>query len=126
MTISSSMDALRDLTVFTVEGELRFEEQIEVLRTFYEGDPTANVLWDFRNITGNRIQSEEVSMIVSFIKRKETKRTSGKTALVVSTDLDFGLSRVSQAYGESEELPWEIRTFRSMESAYQWIEGRDE
>jgi hypothetical protein len=126
MTISLSVDALRDLTVFTVEGELSFEEQVEVLRIFYGGDPTTNVLWDFRNITGNRIQSEEASEIVSFIKRNEAKRPSGKTALVVSTDLDFGLSRVSQAYGESEGLPWEIRAFRSMESAYRWIDGRDE
>jgi hypothetical protein len=122
MTIDSDRDPARDLTIFTVRGQLTFDEQMEILVEFYGGDPTANVLWDFRGIEGNRISSDELRKIIVFIKQHEHKRPGGKTAMVAGTDLDFGLSRMSDAYAETEKLPWKIRPFRSMEEALDWIE----
>lgn len=121
MTIFSSCDDTKDLTIFTVEGSLTFDEQIATLQEFYSGDPTANVLWDFRGHKGNRISSEEVQKIISLVKSYGNKRPKGKTALVSKKDLDFGLSRVSEAYANIENLPWAIRSFRSMDEALKWI-----
>jgi uncharacterized protein YbgA (DUF1722 family) len=104
-----------------VEGSLTFDEQITTLQEFYSADPTANVLWDFRGHKGNRISSEEVQKIISLVKSYGNKRPKGKTALVSNKDLDFGLSRVSEAYANIENLPWEIRSFRSMDEALKWI-----
>ncbi|MBN2107697.1 MAG: hypothetical protein JW832_09735 [Deltaproteobacteria bacterium] len=122
MPITASYERSGDLTVFTAAGELTYEEQLAALQEFYDGNPTANVLWDFRSIKGNRITTEELNKIIVFIKRRESKRPHGKTALVARTDLDFGLSRVSQAYADIHELPWQIRAFRSMDEALMWIE----
>jgi hypothetical protein len=121
MTIFSSCDDTKNLTIFTVEGSLTFDEQITTLQEFYSADPTANVLWDFRGHKGNRISSEEVQKIISLVKSYGNKRPKGKTALVSNKDLDFGLSRVSEAYANIENLPWEIRSFRSMDEALKWI-----
>ena len=117
-------DNKKDLTIFTAVGELTFVKQIDVLRDFYAGTPTANVLWDMRNIEGSRISSEELEKIIIFIKRHSDKRPPGKTALVSTNDLDFGLSMVSYAYAENENLPWKIRPFRSMDEAIEWINGK--
>lgn len=125
MPATSSLDASRNLTLFTVEGDLTFDEQMAVLRDFYEGTPTANVIWDFRAMEGTRISAAQLREIIAFIKRHEGKRPRGKTALVSATDLDFGLSRMGQAYAEGDRLPWEMRAFRSMEEAIHWIQGRE-
>jgi hypothetical protein len=122
MTIVSSVDRTRDLTIFTVEGPLTLDEQMAVLKKFYEGAPTANVLWDFRRATGNRITSTELRRIIAYIKSMEGCRVRGRTALVAATDLDFGLSRMSQVLGGIEKLPWELRAFRSMTEALAWID----
>ena len=109
------------MTVFTVAGALTYAEQLAALQEFYDGNPTANVLWDFRSIEGNRITIEELNKIIVFIKRRESKRPHGKTALVSTTDLDFGLSRMSQTYADIHNVPWQIRAFRSMDEAIKWI-----
>lgn len=122
MAIASSIDESRDLTVFTVDGELTFDAQIATLQRFYGGSPTANVIWDFRSLEGNRLNASELRKIIDFIKRYESKRPAGKTALVSITDLDFGLSSVVGAYADVENVPWEIRAFRSLDAALGWIE----
>jgi hypothetical protein len=121
MPVSSSTDDVRSLTIFTVVGELTFEEQMKTLRAFYGGSPTANVLWDFRMMEGNRLSSVELERLFSFIKSNQNKRPTGKTALVSANDLDFGLSRVSETLSQIKELPWGIQAFRSMDEALRWI-----
>jgi hypothetical protein len=60
MAIHSSLDRLRNLTTFFVNGELTFDEQIQTLKEFYIGAPTANVLWDFRATEGIRMSMDEL------------------------------------------------------------------
>ena len=122
MVISHVQDEGRNLTVFSVKGELTFAEQMATLRQFYDETPTRNVIWDFRQLAGHRISSDELREIISFIKWHGQNRPAGKTALVSATDLDFGLSRMSQAYAEQERVPWPIESFRTMEDALRWIE----
>ncbi|BBO76964.1 hypothetical protein DSCW_43810 [Desulfosarcina widdelii] len=122
MPVSTSTDESHALTIFTVEGELTFEEQMNALKAFYSGDPTANVLWDFRLMKGNRVSSQELEELFNFIKANRAKRLQGKTALVATSDLDFGLSRVSEAYSQIRQLPWEMKAFRTMDEALEWID----
>ena len=58
---------------------------------------------------------------IDFVKSRGLKRGAGKTALVAETQLDFGLGRMSRSLAESENVPWEIRAFRSMAEAEAWI-----
>ena len=111
----------RDLAIFTAVGELTFSDQMEALRSFYEGSPTLNVIWDLRNISGHRITADELRRIIAYIHQYQDKRPGGKTALVSATPLDFGMSRMSEFYAKSEGLPWTLRAFQSMEDAETWI-----
>jgi hypothetical protein len=124
MAISTSFDESRNLTVFTAEGNLTFDEQIIVLREFYAGKPTPNVIWDFRSAVGERISAQEIMKIIEFIKSHGKSRPGGKTALVAGDSLSFGLSRMGQAYADNENVPWEMKAFRSMDEAIRWIEEK--
>ena len=122
MTIETKYYKSRDLTVFTARGVLTFENQMAVLKKFYSGKPSANMIWDFREIKGSRITSPQIRKIILYIKMHSKNRTKGKTALVADSDLDFGLARMSASYSEVEKLPWKIEAFRSMKEALGWIQ----
>ncbi|WP_205743372.1 hypothetical protein [Geobacter sp. FeAm09] len=111
------------MTVFTAKGELTFDGQMAALRDFYNGTPTADVIWDLRMTSGNRISVVELRKIVVFIKQYADRRPPGRTALVSADNLDFGWGRVVEMYAEIENLPWHIRTFSSMSEATRWING---
>ena len=123
MPISQSIDASRVLTIFTVNGMMTFEEQMGAIKSFYDGKPTPNVLWDFRSMEGSRITSDELYEIVSYIEKHKDKRPQGKTALVSATEIDYGISRASEIYSEVKALPWSIRALRSFYEAIIWIDG---
>jgi hypothetical protein len=122
MAIHSSLDRLRNLTIFFVNGELTFDEQIQTLKEFYIGAPTGNVLWDFPAMEGIRMSVDEFCEIISFLKKYCSKRPKGKTALVFSIDIDFSLSKTGETDVNIEESPWKIKAFRSMAKALIWIE----
>ncbi len=59
--------------------------------------------------------------IVNLSVRYAEKRSSGKTAIVGSDDLTFGLSRMYELTKEMTELPFETQTFRDIGKAYKWL-----
>jgi len=57
---------------------------------------------------------------VAFIKANQEKRGKNyRVALVVSREIDFGLARMFEAY--SQEFPFEIRIFKNLQDAEQWL-----
>ncbi len=121
MPITTKTDNNKQLTINTVIGDMPFEEFIATLKQFWEGSQTMNVLWDFREWTAF-LSSEEIKAIVNYIKPHSVKRPKAKTALVVSRDLDSGISRTIMALGRIKELTYQIDTFRSYEDAIQWLD----
>jgi hypothetical protein len=120
--ISTLIDREKDLTVFTVTGSMTLDDQIAALKEFYDGEPTAKALWDFRKVAGKRLTFDEIDQLIAFVKRHGGKRTAGKTALLTATDVDFGVSRMSDAIADREKLPWKVRAFRSMDDAMKWLD----
>ena len=54
MTITTTIDHDRELTIHAVIGYTYFDETMVTLKQFWEGQPARNELWDFRkaNETG--------------------------------------------------------------------------
>jgi len=119
--IETTIDDENDLTVFTVKGELTAKEIIHHASEYYTEKPTRLVLWDVTNGTVGSISNDDFQQIAGQMKNYISKRTGGKTAFVVKSDLDFGLGRMYGAYAESEHLPVAYRTFRTVEEAKKWI-----
>jgi len=121
MPITSSIDNEKQLTIHTAMGEVSFEDGMTTLRQFWEGQPTINVLWDLRKASLARVTSEETEAIMNYIQQHSEKRSGGKTALVVSGELEYGLSRMSQSLGEIKNLSLQMEVFRSFKKAMQWL-----
>jgi hypothetical protein len=79
------------------------------------------VLWDFSKASLSRISSNQIETILDYIKQHAEKRAGGKTAIVVSKTLEYGMSRMIQTLSELISIPLEIKIFRSIEEAVQWL-----
>ena len=127
MPIAMLVDRRRRLATFTLTGAVSLEEVRAALQSFYGGtEIPPNVLWDCRNSDPADLSADEVRRIVEQLGRHEDRfsaRQGGKTAVVVPSDLSFGLARMAQILAESskEPLPFEVRVFRDMEDAERWL-----
>ena len=121
MSITTSVDNDKQLTTHTVIGEVSFEEEMTTLKKFWEGQTTRNVMWDFRKASLARVSSGKTEAIMDYIKHHSGKYSGGKTALVASGDLEYGLSRFSQTLAEMKSYPLQLEVFRSFEAAIQWL-----
>jgi hypothetical protein len=125
MPITSKIDKRMNLTTFTLTGELTMDEILGALKCFWGGrELTLNTLWDTRNAIVNNLKSSEMGNIAEFIGQNRNRfeeRKDGKAAIVASTDLQYGLSRILGTLYERESVPIKLRPFRKMEEAIQWL-----
>ena len=119
--IIKKIDSKNRLTVFTVIGKVTANEFIAAISDFYNSPVTTNVLWDFTKSDLREISSADVENIVNLSVKYAKKRSSGKTAIVGSDDLTFGLLRMYELTKEMTELPFETQTFRDIGKAYIWL-----
>ena len=119
--IDIHVDLLNDLTVKTVTGKFSADEMIEVIENFYITQPTKYVIWDFIEADGTQISSNDIETINHTISKYSYKRIGGKTALVVSRDYGFGMSRMHQASAENHGINIKYYITRNMEDARRWI-----
>jgi hypothetical protein len=92
--IETFVDIEKQLTVHTVTGEIASSEIIEVIKTQNETISTKLILWDYSGASVHKLQSPEIREIVSAQKQYSHLRQGRKTAIVVSSDLGHGMSRM--------------------------------
>jgi len=61
-----------------------------------------------------------LAKIFSHLSTQKAKQPAGKTAIAAPDDLRFGMSRIAGAFAEMEKLPWEMKAFRSIDTAINW------
>ena len=121
MPVSRETHAEFDLTIFTAMGSVPFSEQMDVLKSFYNGPPTGNVVWDFTHATEVAISGDELRAIIQYTGEHAHLRPAGTTVLVVNTTLKYGLARMASAYAELEATPWDMKIFETLDAALGWI-----
>lgn len=120
--INKHIDIANDLTVFTVEGKLSADEVQKSISEFYDGVVTLNVLWDLSGCDASGIQSSEIQDIAQ-VPRKDAglSRPGGKTAIVATADIMFGLSRMYELLTQITNPEFETRSFRTIAEAHRWL-----
>jgi len=127
MPVSIETRAELDLTIFTVSGMITVDEQKQRLKSFYEGSPTRNVIWDFSLMEEVNASAGDLREIILYAKQFSGKRPGGRTALIVNTKLKYGLARMASSFAEIEKIPWTIMAFEQPDEALSWIaEGTSE
>jgi hypothetical protein len=69
MSITTSVDREKQLTIFTIVGEPSFEDVMDNIKSFHE-HPTKNTLWDLRvaNLIFPSSSSENLQALVEYAK----------------------------------------------------------
>ena len=120
--ISSYIDPLRQVTVFTPTGVINFNKILSAIKSFYEGSPTKNVIWKLNAVSKIDITSQEIEKIAASRPRNNKTRPEGKTAIVAQKNYYFGISRMFETYSQLKNMPFQVMVFHIMEEAYQWID----
>ena len=129
MAITSEVEKTKNLTIYTLTGELTLDEILNALKSFWEAHTlTLNLLWDARSAKLSQLKSEEVAKITGFIsqyKHRFEERKGGKAAIVASSNLQYGLSRILGTFYEIEGFPTQLKIFRILDEAMEWLDQNE-
>jgi hypothetical protein len=120
-TIDTIIDNNRQLTIHTITGEVSPDEISHKIKTYSESGPTEFVLWDFSEAEFSGIKSSDVETFIFLTKKYSSYRKGGKTALLFSSDLGFGLGREFDISLDLTDSKIPYMTFRNRELALKWL-----
>lgn len=118
--LSMSFDERLGAHVFRFSGEFPVTEMLEGLaRVYRTHNPSRplNLLFVDAGLTRHPNRSEVVN-IMEFARRNRPS-CPGRTALIGSSDLSFGMFRMAEGIGG--EFSRHVRVFRTAEEAGRWI-----
>jgi hypothetical protein len=119
--IEKNVDTQHNLTIHRASGKITSQELLSSINSFYDGSPTLYTLWDFSKAALSSISNESIRQMFSLVQNRGTNRQNGKTAIVATKDLEYGMSRMFQIMSTDNEFPFTIKVFRSYDEAIQWI-----
>jgi len=125
MGIKITRDEDRDLTIHVVTGPVSEEEMYDALENFYKREPTALLLWNMSQADVSQVTTETLQRLVRKSTQLGGSRQGGRTAVIASEDLQYGLARMSEVFAEIESAPYSFRAFRSRQEALQWLKSGD-
>ncbi len=126
MPITKDINSEKNLTVFKITGIVPFNDLREAMIDYYEKGATDLAILDFREAEGQgeTFSYERITELTTFIEGIRKGREKGKTAIVVTKDVFYGISRTFEAYMIKSKIKYQ--TFRTMGEAVEWIEeGRE-
>ena len=119
--IETVFDDTQDLGIYTVTGEIILQQLLDAMQAGLNEKRTSLVLWDFRKGRFMDMSSSEVQRTMGELRPLAIRRGSGRTAFVVSSDVEFGVGRTLEAFLEMEDLSVNVRFFRDMPAAREWL-----
>jgi hypothetical protein len=123
-SITRGVELDTNLTVFSVVGDADASQVLTQIVTFLREAPTQEVLWDIRRGTLTALSAQDLRRIVQRAGPLTQVRSGGRTAIVCSREVDFGLCRMFQTFAEQAEVPFEIHVARDIEVARRWLHPR--
>jgi hypothetical protein len=121
----AQIDIVKDpklqLTTITVKGETTAAEISKTILAHNKDQVTILILWDLSQATIEKLTVDDVHGFVGTASLFTQARKGGKTAVVVPTDLGFGMARIYDSLHEVGQSPVSHMTFRDKESALNWL-----
>lgn len=117
-----SVDPERRLATVRLTGTLQADDLKEAFAAMV-GHPDFeagfNSLWDLRGASAARLDFEALRDVVRAVATRKDARGRGKVAIVVTQDVDYGVSRVYEMLASG--LPTVVNVFRTLEEAAAWF-----
>lgn len=130
MPANHNIDSKNHLLITTWEGEAHDIELIEAIKKYQkdiQNHPdyiNYNEVVDFSNVTDIKLTTEGIKHIGTIASTTDHIEINRKLAVIVSSNLAFGLARMYGAYREfSKKSHKEIRIFKTEKEAFEWVQN---
>ncbi len=116
-----------EITIVTAAGLL--VEPSDILAAYAQfldaGEHTSpNMLWDLSAATLTTLSSKAIHQLAAdLVRAGRGRRRPGKSALVCSQNVDFGLARMLAILVSDQGLPVEFHVFHDVDDAKAWLAG---
>lgn len=121
MPVTTDINHDEDLTRHVATSYVKDEEMFAAQKEFYENGPTRLQLWDMSDCYVTSITIGGMRTFIEKAANYGKARESGRTAVIVSSHLQFGLARMAEAFGEFAQIPFEFQIFKTSDEAYAWL-----
>ncbi len=122
--MKARIDEVEGVVRIVVEGLLRYDEALELVRRVQRRYPAKPRFWDWRRADLTEWTIEQMRTLQGQIVGSEP--TPGvRVAAVVARDVDYGISRMFEALVPNGH-PVTYRVFRDPAQALRWVTGEDE
>jgi hypothetical protein len=111
----------KNLSTYIFAGKVTGEQIIHAQEEFYSKAPMFFLLADFTQADLSVLTTDDLRTILSGAEKNGHVRKGGKTAVVVSGDLAFGMARMYEIMAEIQDLPFSVRSFRGQDEALTWL-----
>ena len=129
MPANHHIDNKNKLIITTWEGEARDIEFIEAIKKYQndiQNHPdyiNYNEIVNLSKVTSFKLTTKGIKTIGEIASTTDKKEINRKLALIVNSNLAFGLARMYEAYRSfSKSANKEIRVFKNEKNAFEWIE----
>jgi len=125
MQISRTIDTSKHVVYATVTGEITMEEVCADLRQVAaqkNHQPELPGIIDMRKAT-THLTADEIQQLAGFVTRHPKAVRSTRRALLVETDVMFGLYRMFSVYAGNSSVEFEV--FRDEQKALEWVRQAD-
>jgi hypothetical protein len=127
--IESKTDKSKDMVTVTASGKIATIDLARWINAFYqlgEGKTThiaEFLLFDLREADLADITAGDIRVLAQKIGsvRRSINRKTGKTAFVTAEELTYDLGKMFEAYIGSIDDSLEIRIFRDIDEAKEWL-----
>jgi len=130
MPANHHIDNNNQLIITTWEGiacDIEFIEAIKHYQNNIQNRPdciTYNEVVDLSKVTSLKLTTEGIKTIGSIASNTDSKELNKKLALIVSSNLAFGLARMYEAYRSfSNTSNKQIRVFKNSSDAFLWVKN---
>ena len=117
MSLDTRFDTKTGILWLTVEGEIDFQEVMRTVNDLYGTDVYSRRIWDIRKTTNYFIRDEMIEL-ASTLRRLAEDRTI-RSALLTTTDLQFGMSRALQPRVDADTIS--LGVFKTEDEAVAWV-----
>jgi hypothetical protein len=123
--IKTIADSVKQILISTVIGAPTAESYIKSIKSNLDENPMKYVVWDYAKADLSGLTNQELENVMNFSVRHPNSHMHKKVALILPTDLSFGLGRMFEVFGSMSDAPWELKAFRSAEEAFRWLGVQD-
>jgi hypothetical protein len=123
MAVTTKIDPETGIREHTVTGPLDLRALITALKKVYsmpEFRSEMNVIWDLREADLSAFSSEDIRQVREYVGRHWGVEGTSRAALVVTSDLGYGLTRMYEILLESRTAS-EVHVFRDYDEALRWV-----